>query len=87
MRCVPTLSEASECGPIDMLVVSVAAAQVPEVLAEAIAAGNVSSLLLIPGGMGETEAGKEVEQAIVKLLSAQPPEKRPVLIGNRNNFV
>jgi len=82
VRCVPTLSEASECGPIDMLVVSVAAAQVPEVLADAIAAGNVSSLLLIPGGMGETEAGKEVEQAIVKLLSAQPPEKRPVLIGN-----
>lgn len=82
VRCVPTLSDAPEFGSIDMLVVAVAAAQVPEVLANAIASNRVSSVLLIPGGMGETEAGKEVEQEVVNLLSAQPPEKRPVLIGN-----
>lgn len=82
VRCVPALSDAPEFGPVDMLVVAVAASQVPEVLADAIASGRVGSVLLIPGGMGETEAGKAVEQEVVNLLSGQPRDKRPVLIGN-----
>jgi len=41
-------------------------------------------VLLIPGGMGETEGGKGIERQVLDLLAAQPPATRPVLVGNNS---
>jgi acyl-CoA synthetase (NDP forming) len=82
-RCVPSLEELP--GPVDLLVVAVAAAAVPALLEQAIALGKVSgSVLLIPGGMGETEGGTGIEQQILAILGGAAPENRPALIGNNS---
>lgn len=71
-------------GPVDLLVLAVAAPGVPAIIEEALDAGLVSGgVLLIPGGMGETEEGKGIEQQVVDLLAARGND-RPVLIGNNS---
>ena len=81
--CVPSLAALPM--PVDLLVIAVGAATVPAVLAEAVKAGKVDgSVLLIPGGMGETEGGKAIEQQVLEIVRQAPPETRPALIGNNS---
>ena len=40
-------------------------------------------MLLIPGGMGETEGGKAIERQILELIERDPSPERPAIIGNK----
>jgi acyl-CoA synthetase (NDP forming) len=80
--CVASLDALPE-GGVDLLVLAVAAAQVPEILARAMSSGKVGAVLLIPGGMGETSGGKGIEQQVLEVLRAAGPD-RPAVIGNNS---
>ena len=70
---------------VDLLVLAVAAAQVPKILGGGLrAARKVGAVLLIPGGMGETEGGKGIEQQVLEVLRAAGPPDRPAVIGNNS---
>lgn len=51
-RCVPTVAALPE--PVDLLVLAVDAAQVPEIVEAAIDGGRAESLVVLSGGLGET---------------------------------
>ena len=80
--CVRTLAELPE--KVDLLVVAVGAKAVPELLKATIEADCAKALLLIPGGMGETEGGKGIAAEVEALIAAASPERRPVLLGNNS---
>lgn len=67
----------------DMIVVAVAAKFVPEVIRETIEHEKAASMVLIPGGMGETEDGKETDRAVRRLIAdARAAGKYvPVFVG------
>ncbi len=67
----------------DLLIVAVGAAQVPAVMADVLDSGKAASLILIPGGMGETEAGRKADQDTRTRLAKARSEGKfaPVLVG------
>ncbi len=62
VRCVPSIRELPE--PVDLFVVAVAAAQVPEVTAELIEHDRARAVILVPGGIGEKEGSQDLEQRL-----------------------
>ncbi len=82
IQCVNSITDLPET--VDLLVVAVAAHQVPDVANEVIDSGKVQSVILIPGGMGETKDGQETEarlrRRIAESRTAQP-DGGPVFIG------
>ncbi len=80
--CTKSLAEVPE--EIDLLVVAIGAPQVPALLKEAFSTATVKSVLLIPGGMGESESGKGIASEIQSIIAQMPSESRPVLIGNNS---
>lgn len=58
-RCVPSVAALDP--PVDLLVVAVSAAEAPALLAEAVRGARARSVVLIPGGLGEGEAGPGLE--------------------------
>ncbi len=58
VRCVPDV--ASLPGPVDLLVLAVDAAQVPGILEAVIAHHKAESVIVIPGGFGETKGTKKL---------------------------
>ncbi|MBN1945656.1 MAG: acetate--CoA ligase family protein [Bradymonadales bacterium] len=70
--------------PVDLLVLAVAATSVPAILEEVLQTGAARSVLLVSGGMGETEGGKSIQQRIFDLLETSDRSQRPVLIGNNS---
>jgi len=81
VACCPSLTDLP--WKADLVVVAVAAAQVPGILEEAIRTGKAAGLVLIPGGMGETEEGQEADQAARKALreAREAGRPAPVLVG------
>ena len=68
VKCVPSLSEAGE--KLDLFVLAVSADQVPDMVAE-IADGDLAeTVLLIPGGLGETKGSEGKQQAIKEKINA-----------------
>jgi len=67
-RCWPDL--ASLPGSVDLLILSVGAAQVPEILERTLAWRKAESLIVIPGGMSETQGGRAIEEKIRASLAA-----------------
>jgi acyl-CoA synthetase (NDP forming) len=67
----------------DMIVVAVAAKYVPDVIRETIEAEKAASMILIPGGMGETEDGKETDRAVRRLIAEARAAGKyvPVFVG------
>lgn len=67
----------------DLIVVAVGADQVPGIIEETIEHEKAVSMVLIPGGMGETEDGKVVESRIKARISEARLAGRlaPVLVG------
>jgi acyl-CoA synthetase (NDP forming) len=57
VACVPDLARLPH--KLDLLVVAVNAAQVPDLVEEVIARDAAEAVMLIPGGMGETEDSRE----------------------------
>ncbi len=80
-RCVPTLSDLEQ--PVDLLVCSVGAAQVPGLVGEACRTEKAQSLVLIPGGMEEKEGGREAVKRMHEELAASRRTRwgGPVLNG------
>jgi acyl-CoA synthetase (NDP forming) len=69
-RCVPDVAALD--GPVDLLVVALAAQQVPDVMAQVTARRAARSVILIPGGMGEREGSEgTAEQVRATLASAR----------------
>ncbi len=66
-RCVPSL-EALE-GRVDLLILSIAAAQVPEAIESVIAGQRAESVILIPGGLDETAAGRPLAARVRAALA------------------
>jgi acyl-CoA synthetase (NDP forming) len=83
VRCVPNIAALPEV--VDMLVLAVPAPAVPEVLEQVYQSGKVRAVLLIPGGMGETEGGKGIAEQVEALVTSQQGNQdRAVLIGNNS---
>jgi len=82
VQCVPCVSALPE--PVDLLVVAVGAGQVPAVADEVIDSGNAETVILIPGGMGETAEGKEPEERLRRRIAdarRSRPDGGPVFLG------
>ncbi len=82
VQCVASLEELPE--PVDLLIMAVAAPAVPGELERVLSTGKARGVLLIPGGMGETEEGKGIEDRVTALLQRHAGEDRACLIGNNS---
>jgi acyl-CoA synthetase (NDP forming) len=67
----------------DLLVLAISATQAPGVVEEILDSGKAHSLILIPGGMDETEGGKDVAARIRKRLAEARASggPAPVMVG------
>jgi indolepyruvate ferredoxin oxidoreductase beta subunit len=81
VSCVPNLRALPE--PLDLLVIAAPAAQLPALIAEAADCGAVQSVILIPGGVGETEGSAEtMTRARAAIAAARcRPDGGPVFLG------
>ncbi len=81
VKCCPSLGDLP--WRADMIVVAVGAQQVPDIIQEALQTGKAASMVLIPGGMGETEDGKEADRAVRQAMAKARDEGKytPVLVG------
>lgn len=81
VQCVPSLAALKK--PLDMLVVAVAASQLPGLIEEIIRLKCAETVMLIPGGLGETEESRErADQVIARINSAHRSEDGgPVFLG------
>ncbi|KAG9390332.1 CoA-binding domain containing protein [Carpediemonas membranifera] len=75
------LLEARNGDPVDCLVVGVPAAAAHGVMKEAMLKNVARSILIISGGFGETEGGKEWEEDLKQTLASLPHDRRPVING------
>jgi acyl-CoA synthetase (NDP forming) len=80
-RCVPDV--ASLTGTVDLLVLAVSAAQVPEILQTVIEQRKAESVLVIPGGLGERAGTEGVASELRRALRASraTPWKGPLVNG------
>ena len=81
VACVPGL--ASLPHKLDLLVVAVNAAQVPDLVEEVIARDAAQAVMLIPGGMGETEDSRERAAQVMARIDAAhgQGDGGPVFLG------
>lgn len=83
VRCVPDLKTIPE--PLDLFIVAVAASQVPDLVDTILEEGNVNSVMLIPGGMGETNESKERAMELdQKIRTAHRAGTGPVFLGGNS---
>jgi len=66
VKCYPNLAALPE--KMDMFVVAVGADQVPGLVDEIIRLDAANSVMLIPGGMGETEESRERAQKVIEAI-------------------
>lgn len=57
--CVTSLSDLPN--PVDLVIVAVSAAEVVRIVEETVGSRRATAVILITGGMGETESGRDVE--------------------------
>ncbi|WP_028576335.1 acetate--CoA ligase family protein [Desulfomicrobium escambiense] len=81
VACVPGLAGLPH--KLDLLVVAVNAAQVPELVEEVIARDAARAVMLIPGGMGETEESRERAVQVMARIDAAhgQGDGGPVFLG------
>ena len=70
MRCVPDLRSVGE--PLDLFIVAVGAEHVPGLVDEVLETGAARSVMLIPGGLGETEESKEIAARMIERITGSP---------------
>ncbi len=80
VSCFPTIHEVE--GKIDLLVVAIDAKHVPALVDELIHSKKAKSVMLVAGGLGETEESKEIALKMTTAIqkSHQDPES-PVFLG------
>lgn len=80
VACVPDLKSLDH--KLDLFVVAVASQQVPALVDELVELDAAKSVMLIPGGMGETEESKaRAEAVIAKINAAHEAGTGPVFLG------
>ena len=79
--CVPDLAGLKH--KLDLLIVAVGAAQVPDLVEEVISRDAAHAVMLIPGGMGETEDSRERAAQVVAQINAAhgSGDGGPVFLG------
>jgi len=79
--CFPDIDAVPE--PVDLLVIAASARRLPEILEQTVASGRVSSAILIPGGVGETEGSAEIASAVRESIARarSRPDGGPVFLG------
>ena len=83
VRCITGLAALDT--RLDLLVVAVGAEAVPALVDEIIACGRVESVLLIPGGMGETRDSRALAEALMaKIDEAHRQGDGPVFLGGNS---
>lgn len=81
VRCVPSVRELPE--RVDLMVVAAASEGIPQLLRDTIDSGKAASLILIPGGMGETEGSRDLQTELREIISSsrQSPDGGPIVLG------
>ncbi len=81
VRCVPDLARLPE--PIDLLVLASGAEGIPKLMDEVIESGGIRSVILIPGGMGETELSHDLPARLRKAIGASRAraDGGPIVLG------
>ena len=81
IQCVPTIDSIPET--VDLLVVAAGAEQLSKIIDDAVACGKVQSVIMIPGGVGETEGSEEIAGEVREAIarSHQAPDGGPVFVG------
>ncbi len=80
IRCVPHIKELEK--PLDLLVVAIDALHVPALVDDILEHEKARSVLLIPGGLGETDESKSMaENMIKKIQEAHKKPSSPVFLG------
>jgi indolepyruvate ferredoxin oxidoreductase beta subunit len=81
VACVPSIKDLPE--PVDLLVVAAPATAVPQITRDVVASGRVRAVILIPGGLGETEGSTDIEKEIRLAIAGgrTEPDGGPVFLG------
>ncbi len=82
VRCVPDVASLPE--RVDLLVVAVAAEQVPELMEQLVTHDKAVGVILIPGGMAEKAGGEVLEARLKAALRKARSDKLP-LVANGGN--
>jgi acyl-CoA synthetase (NDP forming) len=83
VRCVAALKDLPH--RLDLLVVAVAAEAVPQLVDEIIESGLTESVLLIPGGLGETRESEALAERLMARIDAGHAEgSGPVFLGGNS---
>jgi indolepyruvate ferredoxin oxidoreductase beta subunit len=81
VRCVPTINDLPE--KIDLLIMAAAPKDMPGFFRELIDSGKVTSVIIIPGGLGETEGTEEIQEKIRHVIrgSRGRADGGPIFLG------
>jgi acyl-CoA synthetase (NDP forming) len=89
VKCLPNLGAMTQ--KLDLFIVAVGAAQVPDLVEEVIRLDAANSVMLIPGGMGETQDSKtRADQVMARInaahVAAQGIEKKDIANQGSGDF-
>ncbi len=81
VRCVPTVDKLPE--KVDLLIMAAAAKDMPEFVREVADCRKIDSVIIIPGGLGETEGSGDLEQRTRAAIAAsrQKEDGGPIFLG------
>ena len=81
VRCLPSLADVA--APLDLFIVAVGADQVPALAEEVISLGAAHSVMLIPGGLGETADSREAASRLTHRIAEvhREGDGGPVFLG------
>ena len=81
IRCIPDLAALET--PLDLLVVAIGSEHVPDLIDRVIETNCAKSVLLIPGGLGETEESKQRAEKLRLAIHAsrKTASKGPTILG------
>jgi acyl-CoA synthetase (NDP forming) len=84
VKCYPSIADLP--GKFDLLVLSVAATQVPDMVSQTVESAKAESIILITGGMGEKEGAEDIEKHLrdVIIHSRARPDRGPVMVGGNS---
>ncbi|MFH1416901.1 MAG: CoA-binding protein [Planctomycetota bacterium] len=81
VRCVPGIADIP--GNLDLLIMAATVKDMPQFVNQLIEEGKVASVILIPGGLGETKDTQDIPARIRAAISAarERQEKCPIFLG------
>jgi len=81
VQCVPKISVLPE--KIDLLIMAAPAVNMPEFINEIVDSEKVTSVIIIPGGLGEKEGTEDIQVRLREVIAAsrQRPDGGPIFLG------